>query len=424
MNPPENVDQYAVMRARAMLLGSGRPSYRQEVEACRVLAKVSPLTYLPRLVRALLMLSYQPEFRDRPQECLAVCEESLAAARLVEAGEPKRLELLADALNACQRELYRLGRREDGFAVREEMAGVGRQAYESGQVASPVYGLGPLAAALAEEGRHSEAADAYGRIVEAERAKDGKHRVRDWSLINWAAALDAAGQHDAALAAFGELVMATRNEFEAGTTSLSILAWELMRFSEMLDAHGQHADACAVRLEVGVLLAELARTGERKSWSNITAWWVVLLGLSGRSDERPAPGEPAPPFGSHMGWSPDLRVSYLEGRSAIEAAIASLAPLAQDDPHRYLAELVTLQRRLTIRSAIHWQWRTHRILEPLQPMFDQGVTLARRLLKVDADQGRATLARALTDRSMLFVAGRQYAEAHADFQEAAANRNA
>ncbi|MFE4332092.1 hypothetical protein ACFRQM_22530 [Streptomyces sp. NPDC056831] len=54
MNHSENVDQDAVLRARTMLLGSGGLSVEQEIEAYRVLAGVSPLTYLPKLSEALV----------------------------------------------------------------------------------------------------------------------------------------------------------------------------------------------------------------------------------------------------------------------------------------------------------------------------------------------------------------------------------
>ncbi|MBT2369114.1 hypothetical protein J7E88_28315 [Streptomyces sp. ISL-10] len=80
--------------------------------------------------------------------------------------------------------------------------------------------------------------------------------------------------------------------------------------------------------------------------------------------------------------------------------------------------MVIVHRRLTIRSAFYWERRTHRILEPLRPLFDEGVALARRLAAADEDKGRAVLARALTDRSTLFVAAKRYAEARDDFVEA------
>lgn len=400
-----------------MLLGSGRLGLRREIGAYRVLAEVSPLVYLPRLIRALLTLSYQ-ELRDQPEACLTVRAEAVAAARRLDETEPKRAELLIDALDAYQRQLYTLGRRAEGFSVREEMAQIGRWAFEAGQVASPVHGLGQLAAALAEEGRHREAAQAYGKIVEFERSQDAHSRASDWSVFAWAAELDAAGMHDAAIDAFAQLVADDRRKLEESCTPLACLVWELVRFSQMLNANGRRDEARAARQEVDVLLTELAESGERKSWSNILSWWAVLLGLSGRADEQPAPGEPAPPFGSHLEWSPDLRQAYFDSRAELEEALAALTPLARTDPRSHLADLITLQRRLTIRSAIYCEARTYRVLEPLRPRFDEGVTLARRLVELGDDQGSAALARALTDRSTLLVAGTHYAAALADFQEA------
>ncbi|MFC5033937.1 hypothetical protein ACQFX6_03800 [Streptomyces sp. DSM 41987] len=419
MNHSENVDHESVLRARAILLGSGRIGLHEEIRAYRVLAQVGPLTYLPKLARALLMLSHQ-EFRNQPEIRLNLTAEALAAVRKLDASEPKRTELLIDTLNDYQRQLYTLGRRAEGFAVREEMALTGRRAFEDGKVASPVFGCAPLAAGLAEEGRHLEAAQLYGEMVEALRsADDASGSGLWWSMVEWSAELDAAGLHDAAIDAFTELSAATRGELEGVRTSLSIRLWELVHLSQMLDARARRDEARAARGEIGTLLAELAASGERKSWGNILDRWTVLLGLSGRADEQPAPGRPAPPFGS-LDWSPDIRHAYVEGRATLEEEAAVLTPLAERDPRRHLAGLVTVQRRLTIRSALHQQWHHYRFLENLRPLFDEGVVLARRSAGLGEDHGPAVLARALTDRSTLLVAGQQYVEAYDDFQEAAA----
>ncbi|MBT2369113.1 hypothetical protein J7E88_28310 [Streptomyces sp. ISL-10] len=268
----ENIDHDAVLRARTALLGSGRLSLRQEADACRTLSVVSPLAYLPRLVRALLSLSY--ELGAHPQTCLSVCAEAAEAARRLDAMEPGgRAELLVDALGAYERQLYVLGRRAEGLSVREEMARAGRRAFQTGQVESPVYGLGPLATALAEEGRHREAAELCGRIVAAARREGSGRGPSFWDMVAWAAELDAAGLHEEALDAFGELVSTSRREVEDGRTSLANLLWKLVRFAEMLDSHGRFDDARAARREAGELFTELAASGERKSWSCILAWW-------------------------------------------------------------------------------------------------------------------------------------------------------
>ncbi|MCM2417234.1 hypothetical protein [Streptomyces sp. RKAG293] len=420
MNHSQNVDHESVLRARAILLGSGRIGLHEEIRAYRVLAQVGPLTYLPKLVRALLMLSHL-EFRDRPEIQLNLIAEALTAVRRLDASEPKRTELLIETLNDYQHQLYTLGRRAEGFAVREEMALTGRRAFKDGEVDSPVFGCGPLAAGLAEEGRHLEAAQLYGEMVEAVRSGGDPSDGRLWwPMVEWSAELDAAGLHDAAIDAFTELSAAGRAELEGGRSSLSIRVWELVRLAQLLDARARHDEARTARGDVLTLLAELAATGERKSWSNIVDWWTVLLGLSGRADEQPAPGEPAPPFGSPDGWSPDIRRAYVEGRTALEETVAVLTPLARRDPRRHLAELITVQRRLTIRSAVHQRGHHYRFMENLRPLFDEGVALARRSAGLGEDQGPDLLARALTDRSTLLVAGKQYAEAHDDFQEAAA----
>ncbi|MET9647216.1 hypothetical protein [Streptomyces syringium] len=380
MNHSENVDHDAVLRARTMLLGSGRLALQQEVEAYRVLADVGPLTYLPRLSRALVGLSHDA-YRDQPEACLALRAEAVEAARRLDENEPGRTELLVDALRAYQQSLYALGRRAEGFSVCEEMARVGRRGYETGQVESPAYGLGSLAVALAEEGRHRESAEAYGQIVDAERPRPGG--VIFWTVVDWTTQLDAAGLPDEALAAFKELVDRTRAKLEEGWTSLAILVWELVRYSQMLDAHGRCDDARAARQEIDTLLSELAETGERKTWSNILSWWTALFVLSDKKE-----GE----------------------EDEVQAASDGLA------------ERIAVQRRSTIGAAKRWGSHHHRFLASLRPSFDEGVALARRLAELDEERGTPALVGALTDRSTLLVAGKSYAEALADFREAAALR--
>lgn len=416
MNHAENVDHDAVLRARMLLLGSGRINIDEEIDAYRVLARVSPAVYLPRLARKLLTYGY-PELQD-PAALLVLRTEAAAAARGMDRAEPKRAELLTQALQACRHELYALGRRKEAFAVCEEMAREGREAYEAGHVASPHYAHGPLAVALAEEGRHSESAHLHGEMVEDERAGGDPSAVSFWSMVAWAAELDASGQHGAAVDAFTVLVSSDREQLDQGRTSLAIVTWELIRLSQMLDADGRRGEARTARKEALGLLTELAESGERKGWSNIVSWWLVLLTLSGRTDEKPVPGEPAPAFGQNHGWSPDVRQAYLDGREALEAELAALAPAARSDPRAHLAQLISLHRRLTIRSSMYWESRAYRLADPLRPLFDEGVALARRLADVDEEQGRAPLAQALTDRSTLLVAGKRYGEALADFREA------
>ncbi|MFV8129595.1 hypothetical protein [Streptomyces syringium] len=379
MNHSENVDHDAVLRARTMLLGSRRPTLQQEVEAYRVLADVGPLTYLPRLSQALVRLSYDA-YRDQPEARLALRAEAAEAARRLDENEPGRTELLVDALRACQQSLYALGRRAEGFSVCEEMARVGRRGYETGQVDSPAYGLGALAAALAEEGRHRESAEAYGQIVDAERPRPGG--VTFWRMVDWTTQLDAAGLPDEALAAFKELVDHTRARLEEGWAPLGTLIWELVHYSRMLDVRGRCDDAHEARREVDTLLSELAETGERKTWSCILAWWTALFVLSGQEDEE------------------DEEQAASDG----------------------LAERIAVQRRSTIGEVKRWDSHHHRFLASLRPSFDEGVSLARRLAELDEERGTPALVRALTDRSTLLVAGMSYTEALADFREAAALR--
>ncbi|MGA5445469.1 hypothetical protein ACPCVO_02330 [Streptomyces umbrinus] len=419
MDHTEKVDQDAVLRARTTLLGSGRPSVGQQVEAYRVLSAVSPLTYLPKLTEALLSYGYAPEVQDRPDVRLARHAEAAAAARRIEAGEHNRTELLVRALSAYRYELCAVGRRAEGFAVCEEMAAAGRWGFAHGHVSSPVYGHGPLTTVLAEDGRHREAAELCGKSVRTARS-DSSAEVSFWELLAWAAELEAAGCHDAALDAWADIVRVTRAEVDEGRSSLAILIWQLVHQAGMLDTAGQRVEARAAREDALAFLSELDKTGERKSWSNILTWWVTLYALSGWSAEPvPLPGSPAPPFGfPFLDWSPDVKQAYVDGLPTLEEQAAGLREAARTEPYGHLPEAVALHRRLTIRSAVRRENRGHRILKPLRPLFDEGVALARSLADLAGTvQSLEALGRALTDRSMFLVAAKQYGEAYDDYLE-------
>ncbi|MFI8519598.1 hypothetical protein ACIGEZ_17435 [Streptomyces sp. NPDC085481] len=396
----ENVDQDAVLRARTLLLGSARLSTRQEVEAYRVLAQVSPRAYLPKLAEALVSHGYDASAEVR----LALHAEAAEAARRIDPDAPNRTKQLHRALEAYEHSLFRAGLRAEGRAVCEEMAEAGRYGFERGQVESRWYGHGRLATVLAEEGRHREAAEMHGRMVRSAGAG-----VADWNVIEWAAELGAAGLHEEAVAAFALVVDDRRREATEDRTPLGSLAWDLVHHTRLLETAGRGAEAAATRRETLELLARLARTGESRSWSNILAWWATLFVLSGRPAEpAPSPDAPVPPFGteSHQ-WSPDTRQAYFDAVPALEAEAARLSRAGR------LAELCAVHRRLTLRSALRAARRSYLIEEPLRPLFDEGVALARRL-----PGGHPALPQALTDRAMFLVAAERYGEAYADFAEA------
>ncbi|MCX5355865.1 hypothetical protein [Streptomyces mirabilis] len=88
MNHSGKVDQDDIVRARNVLLASGRRTPREEVDAYRVLAQVSPASYLPLLARALQRLSYDTSSGKKHAACLALCEEAVAVARSIDSAEP------------------------------------------------------------------------------------------------------------------------------------------------------------------------------------------------------------------------------------------------------------------------------------------------------------------------------------------------
>ncbi|MGC0327548.1 hypothetical protein RKD23_000538 [Streptomyces sp. SAI-170] len=298
------------------MLASGRRTPREEVDAYRVLARVSPASYLPRLVKALLSLTYDTRLGRRHPASLALCEEAVAVARTVDPAEPARADLLYRALDACQRELYDVGRRAEGLALRAEMLSIGRaQAERSG---SPVVrGLRDWAAGCSEEGRYAEAADALTEWVAAILPDGPSDGTLAWSLLEWIAALHDAGRPDEALAAYRTLVDMEADEAAGDRGPIVCHLYSLIGYARLLDTYGRGSQAAAVRQEALAVLTGLHATGERKSWSGYQAsFWAVLLSCSGADSERPAAGEPRPPFGATpMEWSPDVRRRYVDSRA-------------------------------------------------------------------------------------------------------------
>ncbi|WP_344445039.1 hypothetical protein [Kitasatospora nipponensis] len=382
------IDHDAVLRARVLLLGSGRPSRAELVGAYRVLAEVSPKAYVPKLVDALLAL--RCESRD-PKVDVALAAEASQAARMMEVGAPDRAERLCRALDAYRASLFALGRRAEGRAICAELAKAGRSE--------------PLASVLAEEGCFREAAE-----LDEEAARNGIPEHSFWNMVRWAANLEGAGLHDAASTVFCGLLEETRRKATEQRTAWAVLTWELVHFSRMRETVGDGAGAAAARREALSVLEELATTGEPRNWSCILGWWRTLFVLSGRAAEPAAsPESPMPPFGTELGWSRDVRDGFLAMLPGLEAEAARLREADR------LPELVEVQRRISIRAAVREGDRPRLFEERFTPYFDEGVTLARRL-----PDNPARLARALTDRSMFLVAARSFPPARADFAEAVA----
>lgn len=416
MNHSGKVDQDDIMRARNVLLASGRRTPHEEVDAYRVLVQVSPASYLPLLARALQRLSYDTS-RGRPHpDSLALCEEAVAVARCMDTAETARAHVLYEALDSCQRELYAVGRRAEGLAMRAEMLAIGR-AQAAG---APVAGLSKWAAGLSEEGRYAEAADAMTELVAAILPHGPASGGLAWSLLEWIAALHDAGRSSEALAAFETLVSMEAAEAAKDGGPIACHLYSLIGYAQMLDAYGRGEQAALVRQEALALLTEWADSDERKSWSSYEAsFWAVLMSFSGAEGERPASDGPRPPSGAApIDWSPDAKRRYFDSRHVLRDEVDTLAVRATEDPDQYLAELVRLHRVLTVRSAVYWEYRTHLFAERVRSLFDEGVGLARQLSQHDPADGTRTLARTLIDRSTFYVAACEFRPALDDFREA------
>ncbi|WP_432063723.1 hypothetical protein [Streptomyces sp. C10-9-1] len=412
-------DQDDIVRARNVLLASGRRTPREEVDAYRVLARVSPASYLPLLARALQGLTYDTATGRRHAASLALGEEAVAAARSMDPADPARADVLYGALDTYQRELYGAGRRAEGLATRAEMLAIGRaQAERSGRPV--VAGLYGWATGLSEEGRYAEAADALTELVGAVRPEGYGSGALPSSHLAWIAALQDAGRSGEALAGFRVVVdtEAAGAANDPGRTACRLHV--LIGHARMLDLHGRGEQAALVRQEARAALTELADTGGRHSCSGRqTAFWAALLTLSGAESDRPPSEGPRPPAGvALLDWSPEARQRYFDSRHALREEADTLAARAAEDPDRHLADLVRLHRVLTIRSAVYWQHRTHLFADRVRPLFDDGVDLARRLSRHDPAEGTRTLARTLIDRSAFRAAARDFGPALDDFREA------
>lgn len=419
MNHSGKVDQDDIVRARNVLLASGRRTPREEVDAYRVLAQVSPASYLPLLAKALQRLSYDTASGKWHASSLALCEEAVAVARSIDPAEPARADVLYEALDTCQRELYSLGRRAEGLAMRAEMLAIGRaQAELSGDPV--VKGLGEWAAGLSEEGRYAEAADAMTELVAAILPDGPRRGALAWSLLEWIAALHDAGRSGEALTAFETLVSMEAAEVANDRGPMACHLYSLIGYAQMLDTHGRGEQAALVRQSALALLAELSDAGERKSWGSYEAsFWAVLLTFCGAESDRTASDGPRQPSGAEpLRWSPDVKRRYFDSRHALREEVDTLAPRATEDPDQHLAGLVRLHRVLTVRSAVYWENRTHLFAEQVRSLFDDGVSLARRLSQHDPAEGTRTLARILIDRSTFHTAACEFGPALDDFREA------
>lgn len=386
------IDHDAVLRARVLLLGSDRGDPLEEADAYRVLAEVSPRAYLPKLVDALLLMSYRS--RD-PEVDLLLTGEAVEAVRKIDGGAaPRRDERLRSALHAYQRALFALGRRGEGRAVCEELA-------ESGESE-------PLARALAEEGRYLEAA----ALNEQELARGGGSELSFWDMTPWAANLEGAGRYDDATAVFARLVDGTRREAAGQPRALPALIWELVHLSRMYERAGRGKEAAAARGEALAALEELATSDGPRGGMGDLDRWATLFVMSGWDDEPVASAEaPSLAFGTDFRRVSGARDAFIDALPDLEAQADALAACGADR----LPELVDVRRRIGVRLVLRQGDHPYRFEERLTPPFDEGVTLARRL---SSDPAR--LARALTDRSMFYVATRAFEPAHADLAEAIA----
>lgn len=99
-------------KARAILLGANDDlTLDEQVWVYRVLGQISPLAYLPHLVRALIKYGEQVP-PDLAGARLAIWAEALDAARRLDPGAPARAQLLEESMDCHQGQLRAMGRGE------------------------------------------------------------------------------------------------------------------------------------------------------------------------------------------------------------------------------------------------------------------------------------------------------------------------
>jgi hypothetical protein len=263
----------------------------------------------------------------------------------------------------------------------------------------------------------------WGEILDAAVAEDASD-TSVWDRLCLTAELDAAGQPDAAVATLGEILDEDRTRLLTDATSLSSVFHSLIWYTVLLDRSGRPHDADAARREALGLARRLAATGEPRNWcGGQHTRAAILLGSQAQDEEPVIAGEPRPAFGVYMSyWSRDLRARYIKdiGAPRCGASAGDQGGTLQDAAGEVLLpEVASLRRRLAIRTAVYRLWHCgHRFLEPTLPAFDNSVAAARRLHAEAGVTGRPALARALTDRAMLLIAGARYPDALADYEEA------
>ncbi|MEU8664863.1 hypothetical protein [Actinoplanes philippinensis] len=419
------VDYELEMWARTVLIGSSEPRPYDKVRAYRILARVNPHAYQAHLVKALLEFSYRDGRRSSAPGRLTLLEEMATAVRAVPAGEHRRGELAVHALGAYQRDLYALGRRAEGLAVRTEMAAACRLALAAGDRGWVEWGLRTWAHGLAEEGRHDEAAAALTELLDVTLPEDN-WGTTIWDRLSLIAELEAAGRTGEAITRLSTLLDEDRVKMATDRTSLGDVFRTLIWHARLLDHAGRRDDAGAARHEALGLLRRLAATGEPQNWSGGQYTSAgVLLAVQARDAEPHTTGRPRPALGvAPTDWSPDLRERYFDesgltrcGAPAVGRP-GTLLDRARREPD--LAERAALRRRVAIRTGVYGLWHHgHRFLEPTLPAFHNSVDAARQLHS-HAPGGRPALAHALTDRTVILIAGHRYAEALDDYQEALA----
>lgn len=413
MTQSGRVDYDQVARAQALLLTRRRMSPAALVSAYKTVRTETPNAYTEALVEALISRGHELNGETR----LTAWTEAVEVARRGVEQDPRTAKVLIKALNWYQHVLCDVGRRPEALEACREQALAGKRAYDNGVVASPTYGTWDLACRLAEEGEHAEAAALFEAMVhDDERAKPG-HDF--WDRIAWIAEMEAAGQDASARDALRAMADEDRRQADQHTSPYADVVWEQLLLAAMNREHGREQEAERCDRTAEEVLTMLAADGEPRSWSNNLSSWVILIGLTGRSQDRPAPAAPEPPLFANSGWSPDVRRDYVDrGRDHLQSEVARLVELAEREPSAHLAELVETQRKFTLRSAKYWHHRTWYIPDELRSCFDEGVELARRLVDIDEPLGRAALSRALADRTSIHVAALDFPPALRDFQQA------
>ena len=361
-------------------------------EAVQLLRSSTDNRILTRGLLASSLHSYADVLREagRDDEALTARQEGLAVMRALATAEPGHLPVYARQMANLGVDLTAMGRHDDAVAVTAEALRLFRQLASTDPdiyTRDVALCLDQLGIRLASAGRPAdalaptqEAVDINRELIHTEAGDPT--RLAD-SLDHLAQSLYDAGRPNDAVGPFREAIGLYRTTTRPGSENIAVLARTLHNLAAVLPSGSTEATS-ALR-EAVELFRPLAMASPAAHGTGLAA---ALTSLGTRTAQARAGNEAV-----------DL----------LHEAISLYADMAEDDPlHEADNHLTALINLGHVRAATG-EWPTE---------LEQAVSLARRLVDLDADAYVLSLASALMDLGRASFAAGHRAEAIAALQEA------